>query len=302
MGDVEARAEFLEGLLAVRLEPAALEQVRALANELAAGAGSERLAALVALVSRHVRRAPLEPSAAERARAAQLQEGWDPERWDVLDVARALLVLSLAGVEGAAGEEALEAAFRYADVGEQVALYRALPLLPAPERFTWRLGEGARSNMRAVFEAACCDSPFPARHFDDVAWRSAVLKCLFVGAPLWRVQGLDGRLDEELARMALDFADERRSAGREVPAELWLCLGAGADRGRARSSIAREQESAGPRGRAAAALALARAGDREGLAAALAREEHAGARAIISAASEGRSDQRAFAALADLPA
>ena len=52
-----------------------------------------------------------------------------------------------------------------------------------------------------------------------------LLKALFVGAPLWRVYGLDKRIDAELARMALDLADERCSAHREVQPELWLCLG-----------------------------------------------------------------------------
>jgi hypothetical protein len=40
------------------------------------------------------------------------------------------------------------------------------------------------------------------------------------------VHGLDERLSGELARMALDLADERRSAGRPVNPLLWLCLGA----------------------------------------------------------------------------
>ena len=88
------------------------------------------------------------------------------------------------------------------------ALYRALVHLPATERFTWRAGEGCRSSMRAVFEAIACDTPFAFRHFDDPAWRQLVIKALFVEAPLWRVYGLDQRLDEELARMALDLAEE----------------------------------------------------------------------------------------------
>jgi len=95
----------------------------------------------------------------------------------------------------------------------------------------------------------------------DVAFQQCVVKAIFVGAPVWRVVGLDRRLTPELARMALDLADERRSAGRPVPAELWLALGKhGGERGVA--SLAKELEPAnGERdGRRAAALALARAG------------------------------------------
>jgi hypothetical protein len=290
-----ARAVLGE-LLGERLEPGALDWLARARGELEGGASPDRFAELLAVSSRFVKRAPLTPARAERARAAEALEGWDPERWDRLDAARALLVLALRDVDGVGGELTISEAFRHADVGELVALYRALPLLPRPERFRWRMGEGARSNMRAVYEAACCDNPFPALHFDDTAWRSCVLKSLFVGAPLWRVWGLDGRLDAELARMALDFADERRSAGRPVPPALWSCLGTHGGE-RALRSIERELRE-GPRdGRAGAALALARAGERERLAAVAKAEVDSELRAMMARAVEGTCSQTAFAAL-----
>jgi hypothetical protein len=289
-------ADLLRELLAERLDRGALAWLEQAVAEVAAGVDPDRFAALIAVASRHVKRAPLEPSAEARARAAELVAGWDPQRWDRLDAARVLLALSLPEPEGMNAELLVEEAFRHADVGELVALHRALPLLPRPERFGWRVGEGARTNMRAVFEAACCDNPFPERHFDDVAWRSAVLKALFVGAPLWRVWGLDGRLDEELARMALDYADERRSADRPVPHELWLCLGAHGGE-RARESLDRELAGGVRPGRAAAALALARAGRLERLAQAARDEDDPWVRAIMERALEGESGQAAFAAL-----
>jgi hypothetical protein len=116
--------------------------------------------------------------------------------------------------------------------------------------------------MRTVFEATALDTPYPARHFDDVAWRQVVVKCLFVGAPLWRLWGLDQRLSAELARMVLDLADERRSAGRPIPHELWACLGPyGGARGL--DALEREIAPANPdvSGRCAAVFAFARAGD-----------------------------------------
>jgi hypothetical protein len=289
-------AAFLRECLGTRLRPAASEWLDSARAEVTAGVDPERFAALFALTSRHVPRAGLSPSDGERAAAGRLLAGWNPERWDQLDAARAGLVLALPDPAGLEAELLLEEALRFADMGELVAAYRALPLLPEPQRFAWRMGEGARSNMRAVFEAACCDTPFPVQHFGDVAWRSAVLKSLFVGAPLWRIWGLDGRLDAELARMALDFADERRSAGREVPHELWLCLGAhGAQR--ARSSMELELAQGSPRGRAAAALGLARAGATERVRELAARETDARAAGILKRAIAGERGQTAFAAL-----
>jgi hypothetical protein len=226
---------------------------------LADPAGSE-FPTKISLASRHVPRGPLAPSAAERRQGNELLEGFDPERWSLLDAARAFLVLSRSDLTEPDGAAAIEECFRYADVGELVALYRSLALVPKSERFAWRAGEGCRSSMRSVFEAAACDTPLPFRAFDDVAWRQLVIKALFVEAPLWRVYGLDKRLDAELARMALDLADERRSAGRPVRHELWLCLGAhGGARGRAALEL--ELRSGPPLGRRGAALALARAGE-----------------------------------------
>ena len=106
-----------------------------------------------------------------------------------------ILVLALPDLAGEAAAQSIEDAFVFADEGETCALAKALPLLPGPERFVWRAGECCRTNMLSVFESAACDSPFAVAHFDDVAWRQAVIKTLFIGAPMWRVRGLDRRLD-----------------------------------------------------------------------------------------------------------
>ena len=292
-------ADWLDGVLAERLDRAGLERLEAARAEVAAGVDPERFAALLSLASRSVRRGPLAPTPGELAGAAGLLEGWNPERWDRLDAARARLVLALPDSDGLSAELFVEEAFRFADVGESVALYRALPLLPDPRRFVWRMGEGARTNMRAVFEAAVCDSPFPVTHFDDVAWRGCVLKALFVGAPLWRVWGLDTRLSSELAETALDFAEERRSAGRPVPHELWLCLGTfGGERAVASREL--EVRQGDRRGRAAAVLAAARAGALDEARARAAAETDPAAAAIMQRAAAGSCSSAEFAALESL--
>lgn len=180
---------------------------------------------LISAASRFAPRGGLGPSALACEKAQQLLPGWNPERWTALEAARVRLVLERAQMDDATLDRAIEEAFRYADEGELCALYRSLQFLPGPERFVARAAEGCRTNMKTVFEANGCDTPFPAAHFDGVAWRQLCVKALFVESPLWRVVGFDARVDEELARMALDLADERRSAGRSVYPELWMCLG-----------------------------------------------------------------------------
>ncbi|MFN0008810.1 MAG: EboA domain-containing protein [Planctomycetota bacterium] len=285
--------ELLEEMLARRLPGVAAGWLGRARAEVARGVEPERFSAHLSLASRHAPHGAFAPSEAETSRAAQASAGWNPERWTTLDAVRALLVLSRTDLPEPTLSQAIEEAFRYADVGEMVALHRSLQLLPSPERFVWRAGEGCRSSIRAVFEAAACDTGFPAANFDDLAFRQLAIKALFVEAPLWRVHGLDARLDAELARMALDLAEERRSAGRNVQPELWLCLGRhGGERGL--RSIEQELAGSNTLGRRAAAIALARAGATKRLAELLERERDPAVAGSMLGALEGKIGQTVF--------
>jgi hypothetical protein len=293
---VTAARDLVRSFVLARVQGAAANALTASADECARGTEPVRFGGLLSLASRHVPRGPLAPSARELAAANELCPGWNPERWTLLDAARAWLVLARPDLAQPSAVVALEECFAYADVGESCALHRVIALLPGPERFVWRAGEGCRSSMRAVYEAAACDTPFPARHFDDLAWRQLVIKALFVEAPLWRVVGLDGRLSEELARMALDLAEERCAAHRPVQHELWLALGA---HGGARALAALELELAGTHvdGRRAAAIALARAGHTQRLTELARTERDPAVRATMELALRGETTQLAYRAL-----
>ncbi|MBM4265024.1 MAG: hypothetical protein FJ144_00190 [Deltaproteobacteria bacterium] len=284
-------------MLERRLRPEALEWLRRSDREIDAGASAMRLASLLSQASRHAPRGLLEPTAEEKQQAADGLPGWNPERWTTLEALRVRLLVAHPDPAGDAFPEALEECFRYADQGELQALYRALAHLPGGERFAWRAGEGCRTNLKTVFEATACDTPYPAHFFDEVAWRQLVIKAVFIEAPLWRVYGLDRRLSPEMARMALDLADERRSAGRPIPHELWLCLGVHAgDRGLA--ALEHELGVPDPRARRAAVLALARAGATDRLRDLAEKETDPDALRSLADARAGRCDQTAFAALA----
>lgn len=255
-----ARFTVLRQLLQAHVDADAIDFVARAIGEIRGGADATRFSQLIAVASRHARRRiALDPTSDELTLAGSVDMDVNVAHWNQLDTLRVLLVLAHPDLTQQSFVEALEQCFRYADEGELCALYRALPLLPDGARFAWRAGEGCRSNMRSVFEAVACDSQFPVAHFDAVAWHQLIMKVVFTNAPLWRVRGLDTRLSPELARMALDFVDERRSAGRPVPPQLWLCLGAHADE-RALNALRTELRRGELRGRRAALLALARAG------------------------------------------
>src|SRR5262249_10116714 len=134
-------------------------------------------------------------------------------------------------VEAAArpdGERVVTDAYRGGDSDERCAVLRALPLLPAPERFIALAADACRSSVRPIFEALACENPFPARHLSALHFNQMILKALFLDVPLARVLGLDARRSDELVRMARDYAAERRAAGRPVSADLAVLAGEGA--------------------------------------------------------------------------
>ena len=64
-----------------------------------------------------------------------------------------------------------------------------------------------------------------AAHFPDLNFNQLVMKAIFIEAPVARIEGLAARRNADLARMARDYASERRAASRTVPPELALVLG-----------------------------------------------------------------------------
>lgn len=294
--------DLLESWLSGRLESEAWRAYTTLRDEVASGPDASGFCVLLSRACRHGSGRPLNPTAEERAAAIGCHPGFNPERWTELETLRVALVLSRPDLARESGAAALEEAFRYADMGELCALYRSLAFLPDGERFTWRCGEGNRTNILSVFEANALDTPYPASFLDDTAFRQAVIKCLHLSGPLWRLWGLDGRVDGELARMALDLADERHSAHRPVPPMLWLCLGEhGGERGV--EWLTRELREGLPDGRRGAALGCGRAHLADALGAALDREDDFTVRGSIecaldpAAAAREPLDQAAFASL-----
>jgi hypothetical protein len=280
-------------MLRARLDAGASAFLEESSEAIAGGLDATAFASRLSLASRKAPRRALAPTAEERASAGRILPGWNPERWSILEALRVALVLARRDLAEDSAVAALEDAFRYADEGELVALYRSLAFLPRGERFVARAGEGCRTNIRFVFEAVATDNPFPFRYFGELAFNQMVIKALFVGAPAWRIYGLDRRVSPELARMALDLCDERRSARRAVQTELWMCLGSHGGE-RARVALEHELLHGEKAGRMAAAIALVRAGQGQGLHVHLEHERDQEVARTMRAALEGNASQEAF--------
>jgi hypothetical protein len=136
----------------------------------------------------------------------------------------ALLALRARRANGTAASIVTER-FRSGDNDERVAVLRALPHLPEPDRFLALAIHACRTNVTPVFEAIACENPYPAAFFPERAFNQMVLKALFVGVRVGRIVGLDRRHNQELARMAAGYASERRAAGRPVPSDVTILSG-----------------------------------------------------------------------------
>lgn len=195
-------------------------------------------------------------SSGDLGAARDARPGWDPSGWSCDQAARVAMVLALPSSDAEAWRGTLEKTFRSADLGETVALYQALPLMPHPEAVLSRAAEGVRSNIRAVFESIAHRNPYPAERFSGEAWNQMVLKALFIGSRLAPIQRLDERANPDLMSMLVDYAHERWAAGRPVSPELWRCVGPFAD-ARAVEDLGKVLREGGEQECRAAALALA---------------------------------------------
>jgi hypothetical protein len=186
-----------------------------------------RLLALYTEASMRLGRLPLAAHAGDDS-AATL-DGLALEDWTLEDAARATFLLARAdSATFDAFEADARACYEMGDAREQQSWLRAVGLLPAPERFLALVVDACRTNILPVFEAVACGNPYPSRYFPDRNWNQLVMKSLFNGVRLERITGLAARANTELARMATDFAAERRAAGRPVPADIGLALSSAA--------------------------------------------------------------------------
>ena len=168
------------------------------------------------------------------------------------DAARAALVVALADAVGTGPDcaERLVSLYRHGDAAERRGVLRGLDALtergslgrsdtdidaapePGPDTTPVSGGDAAalvRAGLDLAADALRANDPslvaaavgaFGSLHLDQHTWRHAVLKLVFQGVSLQAVHDLEARADDELDRMARDFAAERRAAGRPVPTDL----------------------------------------------------------------------------------
>lgn len=173
---------------------------------------------LFAVAGRRVGRLPLHPGPDPSGMLFGFTD--DAARRDLLStLARVIQPAELAAV--------LNSLYYRGDSAERRGVLRALGALASQgtrlsddvvSAGTEITADALRTNDGTIVAAAA--GPFAAAHLDQHSWRQAVIKLVFMGISLEVVADLQKRADMELARMASDFADERRAAGRSVPEDI----------------------------------------------------------------------------------
>jgi hypothetical protein len=179
-----------------------------------------------ATASQQVGRDALSLSPAELDALGAAAPGVGFDRWTRDDAARALLLIDWRTSSRTADAFVADAlaCFEQGDAREQQSWLRAIALWPEAKAFLPAAIEACRTNIIPVFEALACENPYPAAHFPDRNFNQMVLKAMFNSIALARIVGLRDRRNDELSRMARDYAAERTAAGRTVPADIDLAL------------------------------------------------------------------------------
>lgn len=178
--------------------------------------------------------------------------------WQYPQLARLLVLLHVATGQPAERYIAsVNELYKTADVNELILLGQSLAFLPGSERLLERARESARSNIVPVFSAIAHRSDYARRFFDQVAWNQLVLKAAFLAVPIWSIQGIKERNNSGLVTMLRHYVAERQAARRNVPWDLWSCIGWLAQPGADLKYLEQQWHAASIKTRAAITLALA---------------------------------------------
>ncbi len=202
-----------------RAEPAAKAFI-ARALDAAENPESVAFRAMLAGVARRLGSAATQPPARAPDPSDAVRTHWTLADW----IRAAMIAKALASSPAERHAGLVQHLFEAGEIGEQESILRTLALLPEPSRFLETGLLGCRTNAQRVFEAIACDNAYPEHHFPELAYNQMVLKAIFIGVPVSHIEGLARRNGPELARMARDYASERRAAGRPVPSDIELVL------------------------------------------------------------------------------
>ncbi len=141
-----------------------------------------------------------------------------------IEIYRAYLLLILKSQLKKKFTIALPVLLKYCDDEEKLSIMKSLSLWDCEGLFVDSIIELCRTNSVDLFTSIGVFNPYPARFFPEHNFNQMVLKLLFCGIDINNVIALESRKNNDLARMALDYKNERIYADRSVPLGIELLL------------------------------------------------------------------------------
>ena len=149
----------------------------------------------------------------------------DIHRWTSADAARLILLMSAIERDPELTENIILSYYKMGDEAEHIALIRGLIFFAPSEYLTELALDVGRTNNLEVLAALTLDNPYPACFYSEQAFNQMVLKALFLGLAIERIEGIEQRANADLTRMCENYVVERQAAGRTVPTDIWLAIG-----------------------------------------------------------------------------
>lgn len=147
-------------------------------------------------------------------------QGWQPEKWSLVEAVRILFnLIVIYKVDNA--EDVLSRAYQLPELNEQVAFLKGLPLYGKTEFFLNHAREAIRSNIRSLFTAVALFNPFPADNFSEEEWNNMLLKAIFWNYSLQDIYSVTTRDNTALVTMLYEYAKEQIGAERPVSSDIW---------------------------------------------------------------------------------
>lgn len=151
----------------------------------------------------------------------ELMPGFSIRGWSVDRLARVWLLMQLDASDRQRYINKINDLFGFGEMNELAALYSALPFFAYPDEWVFRCSEGVRNNIGVVQEAVMYHNPYPATHLDEPSWNQLIMKAFFGDKDVRRITGLDDRANKNLAKIIVDYIDERSAAHRTINPQLW---------------------------------------------------------------------------------
>lgn len=149
----------------------------------------------------------------------------DIHRWTCADAARVMLVMTAIECKPDQAENIIRSYFKMGDEAEHIALIRSLIFFAPGDYLTEIALDAGRTNNLEVLAALTLDNPYPACFYNEHAFNQMVLKGLFLGLAIERIDGIEQRANTDLSRMCENYVVERQNADRTVPTDIWLAIG-----------------------------------------------------------------------------